>query len=582
MNQTSTKSGLFRKLSIGLGLALAVSTIGVSASSAKSVPQVKKKSIDLVVMLGEKDAPWCSQDSPGGGQIGASNAVLESLTVMNKKGEMVPYLAKAFSHSADYKTWTVALREGITYTDGEVFNADNVISNFQALLGVLAFYKGAGPTASLPAIAYQGAFEAPGMANLKKIGAALAAGTPANRIPEVGILLKTVAKALVKVDAYTVQFNLVNPRPNFMYNLWTAGRVRMMSTKSLISKDCGTTVAVGTGPFIIKSKGIDQFTTELVKNPNYWRKDKAGKQLPYADTLTFKAVLDGGQRVNALAKGQADMALFGATSGQQLNRMKTMKTVKLYEGKRVTNWTIHFNTMAAPFNNQIAREAVSYAIDRVSYAKVLCGGNCSAATSIAPEGNPLYVKGMITFNLAKAKEKVAAYKANTGKDLEISVPISDTAESTAEATMLCTMLKAAGAGCSLMAPVTSTAYILRGFALKQQLTEFNTLSGTYAEFGLLFLTDTDLELSGFRFFNPDLATCFKNAQMVALPGYADPYKPCMERLQGESIWTGVYTEGLFFATGTGVTGVTDTVLPDGGLRDAVQPGFGDWAMISKA
>ena len=41
MNQTSTKSGLFRKLSIGLGLALAVSTVGVSASSAKSVPSAK-------------------------------------------------------------------------------------------------------------------------------------------------------------------------------------------------------------------------------------------------------------------------------------------------------------------------------------------------------------------------------------------------------------------------------------------------------------------------------------------------------------------------------------------------------------
>ncbi len=333
---------------------------------------------------------------------------------------------------------------------------------------------------------------------------------------------------------------------------------------------------------MVKAKGIDQFTTELVKNPNYWRKDKAGKQLPYADTLTFKAVLDGGQRVNALAKGQADISIFGATSGQQINRMKTMKNVKLYEGARVTNWTIHFNTTAAPFNSQTAREAASYALDRVSYAKVLCGGNCSAATSIAPKGHPLYFPGMITFNLAKAKEKVAAYKTETGKDLDISVPISDTAESTAEATMFCTMMKAAGAGCSLMAPVTSTAYILRGFGLKQQSTEFNTLSGTYAEFGLLFLTDTNLELSGFRFTNPALAACFKNAQMVALKGDAAPYKPCMEELQGKSIWTGVYTEGLFFATGTGVTGITDTVLPDGGTRDAVQPGFGDWAMISKA
>ena len=141
MNQTSTKSGLFRKLSIGLGLALAVSTIGVSASSAKSVPHAKKKSIDLVVMLAEKDTGWCTQDSPGGGQIGASTAVLETLTMINDKGVMVPWLAKAFTSTPDYKTWTIALRQGVFYTDGEELTAKNVQTNFAALLGIMpAFY----------------------------------------------------------------------------------------------------------------------------------------------------------------------------------------------------------------------------------------------------------------------------------------------------------------------------------------------------------------------------------------------------------------------------------------------------------
>ena len=94
MNQTSTKSGLFRKLSIGMGIALAVSTIGVSASSAKSVPQAKRTAKDIIILIGEKDAGWCTQDSPGGGQIGASGSVLEGLTIKNNKGDIVPYLAE--------------------------------------------------------------------------------------------------------------------------------------------------------------------------------------------------------------------------------------------------------------------------------------------------------------------------------------------------------------------------------------------------------------------------------------------------------------------------------------------------------
>ena len=62
MNQTSTKSGHFRKLAIGLGLALAVSTVGVSGSSAKSVPQAKRSGKDMIVLIAEKDAGWCTQD----------------------------------------------------------------------------------------------------------------------------------------------------------------------------------------------------------------------------------------------------------------------------------------------------------------------------------------------------------------------------------------------------------------------------------------------------------------------------------------------------------------------------------------
>lgn len=557
MNQTSTKSGLFRKLSIGLGLALAVSSIGVSSSSAKSVPSAKK-SQDIVIMLSEKDSGWCTQDSPGGGQISASNAVLETLSMINDKGEMVPYLAKAWSSTPDFKTWTIELRQGVYYHDGEELTAKNVQLNFAALLGIMPAFYGAGPTGSLPAVAWQGAMKVT---------------SGAEWVTKVKVL-----------GTHTISLTLDNPRPMFAYQWWTSGRVRMMSSASLKSKNCGTTEAVGTGPFMIKSKGTDQFVTSLVKNPKYWRKDKAGVQLPYADTLTFKSVLDSGQIVNAVAKGQADMGWLGSTNGTQLNRIKEkQKNLTLIEGTRDVNWTTHFNTTAAPFNSQTAREAFSYAFDRVSYAKVLCKGNCEAATSVAPKTHPLYFPGMITFNLAKAKEKVAKYKTETGKDLEISVPITDTSDSAAVGALTCQFMVAAGIKCSLMAPVTATAYILRGFGLKQQITSFNTLSGPYAEFGLLFLTKTDLELSGFRFTNPALAQCFKDAQMVYTATNKGAYKTCVEELQGRSIWTSTYTEAnVFIVHGKNLSGMMKAPLPDGGFRSAGGPGGFDYAYLKKA
>jgi len=267
MKQTSTKSGLFRKLSIGLGLALAVSTVGVSGSNAKSVPQAKRTAKDMIILIAEKDAGWCTQDSPGGGQIGASGSVLESLTIKNNKGDIVPYLAESVTASNGNKTWTIKLRSGITYSDGTPLDADNLIANFRSLAGIGLLYK-SGPAPSLPAIAWQQSFDIPGFAGLKTMLTGLAKSGPAflATSADYGKMLAGEKKAFVKIDDLTVQANLVVPRPNFAYNLWSEGRVRMMSTASLASATCGKTTAVGTGPFMIKSKGIDPFFTSSVTN----------------------------------------------------------------------------------------------------------------------------------------------------------------------------------------------------------------------------------------------------------------------------------------------------------------------------
>jgi ABC-type transport system substrate-binding protein len=589
MNQTSTKSGLFRKLSMGLGLALAVSTVGISGSSAKSVPQAKRTAKDMIILIAEKDAGWCTQDSPGGGQIGASGSVLESLTIKNNKGDIVPYLAESVTPSNGNKTWTIKLRSGIKYSDGTPLNADNLIANFRSLAGIGLLYK-SGPAPDLPAIAWQQNFDIPGFAGLKTMLTGLAKSGPAflATSADYGKMLAGEKKAFVKIDDLTVQANLVVPRPNFAYNLWSEGRVRMMSTASLASATCGKTTAVGTGPFMIKSKGIDPFVTELVKNPNYWRKDAAGKQLPYADSVTFKVVQDGGQRVNAMAKGQADVALFGATSGQQLNRIKdTLKgKMSLYVGPRETNWAFHLNTMKAPFNNLLAREAFAYALDRETFAKIACKGNCEGAIAMAPKGHPYFSKkGAITFDLAKAKAKAKAYKAETGKALEFQMPITDSTESTNDANLVCGMMKAAGIGCTLMAPITSAAYISRAFQFGQQVTWFNVMAGKYAEFANLFSTTSDLELSGYRLpkavggvGDGQLAACFDKAWETSSPAN-NTLKTCAEELQSKSYWTGVYTEGLFAAVSNKVTGFGETSLPNGNKRAGLIAGNFDVASL---
>lgn len=546
------KSRFAKQFAIGLGVALAVSTIAVPVSGAKQAPKAAAKN-DLTIMIGEPNGGWCNQDSPGVDQIAAKNSVFETLTILNKDNKIVPYLAKSVVGSNESKTWTITLREGIMFHDGEELTAATVQMNLMANLGIIRPFTGKGQAGSLPAIAWQGI---------------MPTASPAQWASNVKIISK-----------YVLQVNLAVKRPNFPYTLWNVGRPTIASTKTLQDPNCGNTMGAGTGPFMISSKGVDQFTTVLKANPKYWRSTPANK-LPKASTITFKVVGDAAQRVNALRKGQADIASFGATSGQQLNLLKTLKSkITLVEGPRETTWSFHLNATRLPFANKDAREAFAYAFDTNSYTKLMTKGNGSPAYQLAVKEHPYYqTRGALKFNLAKAKASVAKYTAATNKSLDVVIPISTTTESLKGAQAICKMLKAAGMNCSISPPVTSQQYILRGFGLQQQMSFFNVVAGRSAEYANLFSTNTNLELSGFRFVNPGLAKCFADASEVET---RKAYSTCVLELQSQSYWIPGYVEGGFLAWTNTTKGIGTTPLPGGGVRPIIGASGFDIASVTK-
>ena len=560
MNNSRTTSRFAKRFATGLGVVVLASSVAIPAGGAKQAPSAAEKN-NLTIMIGEPDADWCNQGSPGVDQVAAKNAVLETLTILNDQNKVVPYLAEKVTASADKKVWTVVLRQGIKFHDGEELTSATVEMNVLANNGLIqAFTGGKGPAASLPAIAW-----------LDYMGVNSKSGTAA--------IVGAWGKFFKKVDKYTVQFTLPVSNPSFSYNLWAEGRSTIASTKMLLDPKCGTTVVSGTGPFKVKSKGVDKNTTVLEANPNYWRSTATNK-LPKAQQVTFSVVGDAAQRVNALQKGQADIATFGATAGVQINKLKTLKSsITLAAGPQNVSWNFHLNTVALPFKSKNAREAFAQAFDSATFVKVMTQGNGIAADGIASKSHPYYQPNQsLKFNVAKAKASAAAYKTEVGKDLEIVVPINTTTESLKSAQLVCKMMKAAGITCSVMAPVTSSQYILRGFALQQQMSVFNVVAGTSASFTNLFSTATDLELSGFRLTNPALAACFTKARETDTRA---AYKPCSVELQKNSYWVPQYVEGGFVAWNNKVTGVGATPLLAGGKRPLVGPTGFDFASVTK-
>ena len=547
----------------------------VNAASAKN---------NLIIGIQEPNSSWCTQDSPGIDQVAAKNSVLETLTIVNDKGKMVPYTAKSVTMGADAKSWTVVLRDGIKYSDGTPFDADNVKANMyaQAGLGPVVFAPAKVQQPSLPAIAWTDLFGS-SIDELKAAYAALLKGDPT----KIGAVKAKVDAAVVVKSPTELQFTLATPRPNFLFLLWNFGRSALLSTTSLKSADCGVTpeATIGTGPFVVKSKGAVSTTTDTVleANPNYWR-STAKNKLPKSQEVTFRILGDSSAKVAAVRSNAVDIATFGAGEGTSLNALKKMgKKVTLYKGPIESAWTIHFNTVpttGSPFASQNAREAFAYALDVKTYADKMTKGNGQPSYAIAPPIHPYYVKGVSkTFDLDKAKAAVEAYKKETGKSsLDIIVPRNTTSQSGESSQLICDMMAKAGIGCTVGTPMTSTNYILSGFGLKNQLTIFPVASGYYADFANLFTTKTDLELSGFRFTDPALAQCFIDARAVSTKA---AFTPCVTQLSQKSIWIPLYLEGGFLAWNKTAQGVGATPLPGGGARPLVNGSGFDFASVTK-
>ena len=78
-------------------------------------------------------------------------------------------------------------------------------------------------------------------------------------------------------------------------------------------------------------------------------------------------------------------------------------------------------------------------------------------SSIVGSRNVMYNKnGFITFNLAKAKEHAAKYKAATGKVLTFTQPVDTSAEAQASAKLFAQMMKAAGIVMNISTEDTAT------------------------------------------------------------------------------------------------------------------------------
>jgi len=136
---------------------------------------------------------------------------------------------------------------------------------------------------------------------------------------------------------------------------------------------------VGTGPYIFDSYLPKQSLT-VVRNENYWG------EAPTIDRLTFRFIDDDQARLLALQNGEIDV--IGEVTPQMMLSMPTDGSVVLHQSRPIRYVALLANLNGeAPFDimqDYNVREALAWAIDRDTIASVLFAGHGVPAKGILP------------------------------------------------------------------------------------------------------------------------------------------------------------------------------------------------------
>lgn len=229
---------------------------------------------------------------------------------------IVPDLAERWEVSADVKTYTFYLRQGVKWHDGMPFTADDVIYSLEKM---------------------QDKERCSVTSYVKAIG------------------------SIEKVSDHVVKVNMDSADPSFLHMM--TGGYTPIQPKHKADVDWRTSdFLVGTGPFKFKSM-VSTVELEVERNPDYFKKDAAGNQLPYLDGVKIHVIENRSAQFDAIATKKLDMtnpgmAVYTAEHLEQINR--TAPGIEVAWTKKPYSTILWINHNHKPFDDIRVRKAIAY------------------------------------------------------------------------------------------------------------------------------------------------------------------------------------------------------------------------------
>jgi peptide/nickel transport system substrate-binding protein len=303
--------------------------------------------------------PWTTDE------LQAARAVYDRLMVRDSNDQPVPELLSNISANSNFTSWTLVVREGVSFSDGSPLTSEVVAFNLRAQQA-----------------------------------------DPSN------VDLLAPISAITTPDAQTVVVSMFTPWSTFPEVLTT----RLGTIAAPVTLLGFDPRPIGTGPFVWF--GVDEAgITIVLKNSTYWKKG-----LPHLDAVRFLPIPEAADRVTAALEGKVGMVAIDEP--RQLQRLETVQNrenvITIHDDRNAERPKVNiaFETGRAPFDRIAARRAVALATDRAEILSKAFAGQGSIARGMVSDTSPWFVDHSSSGrDIDRAKKLVEEYTEETGLPL---------------------------------------------------------------------------------------------------------------------------------------------------------------------
>lgn len=300
--------------------------------------ETEKKSLVIGVVNDVVSLDPAVKDSSAEQQIAAH--LYDPLVDYTTDLERIPGLAESWEILDDGVTWEFKLRQGVKFSNGNDFNADDVVFSLERIMN--------DPTL------------------------------------EMGVYLMRL-KEVKKIDDYTVQLVTKIPYPVFSGSLNMIMMLDKETCEGLTPEEISAN-PVGTGRYRLVEH-VKESSIKLERNDEYWG------ELPDAETVEFRVITNAATRTTALLNGEVDF--ISNIPVMDVERLENAEGIQVVTAPSLYCTYMGFDqyheTGSAgtddpnPLMNVKVRQAIYHAIDINTIIDTVLNGYATVASSYMPE-----------------------------------------------------------------------------------------------------------------------------------------------------------------------------------------------------